>query len=437
MPNESSIRFAIWMWLAFVLFCPGLARSVFAAPQTGSHSVTLTWSPAVQPGNETVASWNVYRSGSNGSSYTSIASVPVEIVTYTDTSVIAGGAYSYVVTAIDTAGNESAYSASVSATIPSGSVPLSITTSALAASTVGANYNATLSAAGGNPPYTWTGSGVPGLTVSVAGLLAGTVTQSGTFNETVMVTDSSGMTASASFPISAVAQTPPPTVPPSTGTLPSGLALYWTFDNAYISNGVVTDQSGNGNTGTLFGNLQFVAGILGQALSFDGSTTYISAGNAATLTHSLTLAAWINTANASRTETIFSKFDASGSGRGYIFTTNQNGNLAVRIGAADISAYPNLVTDPTVINDGKWHNVVAAISFELQTIQFYVDGKLTSSTAVNMVPNGDGGAGLQVGVNPWTGYGDFFTGAMDEVQVYDRALTDSEVNTVYLLSGGT
>ena len=108
----------------------------------------------------------------------------------------------------------------------------------------------------------------------------------------------------------------------------------------------------------------------------------------------------------------------------------------MRIGGADISAYPNLVTDPTIINDGAWHHVVATISFELQTIQFYVDGKPTSTTAVSLLPNGSGGATLQVGVNPWADYGDYFTGAIEGIQVYNRALDASEVGTVYLLSGG-
>jgi hypothetical protein len=233
-----------------------------------------------------------------------------------------------------------------------------------------------------------------------------------------------------------VTAVPPP--PPSTGSLPGGLVLRWTFSKADISNGIVADKSGNGSTGTIFGNLQSVVRKSNQAMNFTGSTSYISAaGTPAQFTHSLSLAAWINTTNASRTDAIFSNFNAAGSGAGFILTTDQRGNLAVRLGGADISAYPNLVTDSTAINDGKWHHVVATISFELQMIKFYIDGNLTSSTAVNMLPNGDGGSTLQIGVNPWTGYGDFFEGAIDEVQVYNRALDNSEVITVYQVSGGS
>ena len=121
-------------------------------------------------------------------------------------------------------------------------------------------------------------------------------------------------------------------------------------------------------------------------------------------------------------------------GAGFVFTTDQNGNLNVRIGGADIAAYPNFVTDPTKVNDGQWHHVVATIDFELQTVQIYVDGTLTSSTAMNMSANGDNGSQLQVGMNPWTAFGDYFTGEIDEVQIYSRALTDAEVKTVFGLT---
>jgi len=222
------------------------------------------------------------------------------------------------------------------------------------------------------------------------------------------------------------------TVPPPSG-LPSGLALHWTLDSTAIS-----DISGNGSNGVVNGTLAVVAGKFGQALRFNGANSYIAAPSmsATSFSHSLSLSAWINTTNASRTEAIFSKYEAAGSEAGYIFATNPNGNLVVRIGGTNMAGGPHSATDTTKINDGQWHQVIAVISYESQAITFYVDGKPTSTTAMQMVPN-DGGATLQVGQNPYTPYGDYFTGSIDEVQVYSRALTASEASTVYLLSGGS
>lgn len=428
-------RTSIHIFAILLLFLFAAVRSTNATPQSAAPSVTLTWIPSIQPANEAVASWNIYRSMGNVTPYSLLSNVPAQPAIYLDAAVMAGSTYSYVVTAVDTSGIESIYSQCASVTIPGAVSLLAVTTTTLPAATVGASYTSYFAATGGSPPYSWSDSGVPGLTLSSAGLLSGTPTQSGTYTEIVTVTDSLGTVASASISVNVANATPAPI---SGAGFPSGLALYWPFDANDVSNGVVVDDSGNNNTGTVVGNALTVAGELNQALSFDGSTSYILAGTGVGgLSQSLTLAAWINTANASRTEAILSDFDASASGAGYIFTTDQNGNLDLRIGGSDLSGYPNYLTDPTTINDGEWHHVVVTISFELQTVAFYMDGNPTSSSPVNIVANGSGGAILQVAVNPWQGYGDYFTGAIEQVQIYNRALAASEVNSLYLMTGGS
>jgi hypothetical protein len=82
--------------------------------QQVSHSMTLNWSASTS----TVVGYNVYRSTTSGGPYTLITSSPVAGTTYTDTTVQAGVTYFYVVTAVDSSGNESAYSNEASATVP-------------------------------------------------------------------------------------------------------------------------------------------------------------------------------------------------------------------------------------------------------------------------------------------------------------------------------
>jgi hypothetical protein len=220
-------------------------------------------------------------------------------------------------------------------------------------------------------------------------------------------------------------------------TPPSGLALYWSFDTTDISNGEVLDLSGNNGTGTMNGALITVPGKLNQALSFNGVNSYIATGiNTATaFTNNLTLSAWINTTNASRLEAIISKYSAAGSGWGYIFRTDQNGHLELSIGASDVTVYPATAIDTATINDGNWHHVVAVITVG-QNVTFYVDGNLTSSTAISSVADGDSNSPFMVGANSYAPYGNFFTGTIDEVRVYNVALTGAQVSVVYQLSGG-
>jgi len=78
-------------------------------------SVALTWDASTS----TVSGYNVYRSTVSGSSYTKINSSLVATLTYTDSTVQNGTTYYYVTTAVDSSGDESAYSNQATAVIPS------------------------------------------------------------------------------------------------------------------------------------------------------------------------------------------------------------------------------------------------------------------------------------------------------------------------------
>jgi hypothetical protein len=83
---------------------------------TIGHSVTLTW---VASTSQNVAGYNVYRGTTSGGPYgTKLNSALVATTTYTDNSVVTGQTYFYVVTAVDTSGDESAYSSPAMAVIP-------------------------------------------------------------------------------------------------------------------------------------------------------------------------------------------------------------------------------------------------------------------------------------------------------------------------------
>jgi hypothetical protein len=82
--------------------------------QAVAHSVTLTWTASTS----TVVGYNVYRSTVSGGPYTLITSSTVPGTTYTDNGVQAGVTYFYVVTAVDSNGNESAFSNEASVMVP-------------------------------------------------------------------------------------------------------------------------------------------------------------------------------------------------------------------------------------------------------------------------------------------------------------------------------
>jgi bacillopeptidase F len=111
--------------VVFVPLCMALASlfsscgdgSINSPPDARSHSVVLTWDAST---STDVVGYNVYRSGSSGGPYAQLnASIPVDTLTYTDTTVQAGLIHYFVVTAVDWEGNESAYSNEASALVPS------------------------------------------------------------------------------------------------------------------------------------------------------------------------------------------------------------------------------------------------------------------------------------------------------------------------------
>jgi hypothetical protein len=116
--------------------------------------------------------------------------------------------------------------ASLAAFGQTGSGPLTIAThSTLIPAVLTIPYSLTLSATGGTPPYTWfLPSGVmpPGLSLSPAGLVTGTMDTSGTFNVAITVTDNTSATATQTFSLTSI---PRPQI--RSGALPHVAAGGW------------------------------------------------------------------------------------------------------------------------------------------------------------------------------------------------------------------
>ena len=102
--------------------------------------------------------------------------------------------------------------------------PLQITTTTLVDATIGVAYFGTLSATGGNPPYTWSlvsGSLPAGLSLSTSGVITGTPTATGASTFTVKVTDTEPTPQTAMQQLTLTVDNPPP-LKITTTTLPNG-----------------------------------------------------------------------------------------------------------------------------------------------------------------------------------------------------------------------
>src|SRR6185369_12921723 len=223
--------------------------------------------------------------------------------------------------------------------------PLVVGTSSLPTGTTNAVYpSQTLTATGGTPGYTWSlasGSGpLPaGLTLAANGTISGTPTANGTANFTVQVQDSALRTATQalSITISAAAS--------------ASVVGYWSFDD-----GSATDNSGNGNNGTLVNGPTMVAGKSGQALNFNGSNQYVNVGNVLNPgSGDFSIFAWVKTTQAGSFNMIISKRDASlVTNSGYQLFQNSSNAPSFAFGDGSSSGRVRIDATAPRINDGVW-----------------------------------------------------------------------------------
>ncbi len=206
-------------------------------------------------------------------------------------------------------------------------------------------------------------------------------------------------------------------------TVPSGLADWWQ------GQGNTLDSVGTAN-GTIYGGVTYAPGIAGEAFDFNGTNGYIAIPPSADVvgTGAFTVSAWIKT---SSNGLIIQQRDAS----------NFNGEYVLAVVGGKInfwdfgnSEYGFNFSSNKTVTDGNWHYIVA-VRLANGTGEIYIDGQLDSTQAGNVVPAGSD-------VNVYIGadyrnlvYGsspEYFNGLIDEVQIYHRALSASDVQTGYV-----
>jgi hypothetical protein len=198
-------------------------------------------------------------------------------------------------------------------------------------------------------------------------------------------------------------------------TASAGLVGWWTFDET--SGSTAKDSSGQANDGRVVGNAKWAPGKIGGALEFDGST-YVDCGNKASLNirNQITISFWFNVQAFQNT---WETFLAKGDGAYRSARSGGSGN-ATHFGVSG----SNYFDAPTVITDGQWHHWAGI--YDGVTAKIYVDGTLdASATYVGQI--GDSSSyNLYIGENQQA-TGRYLHGLMDDVRLYDRALTEEQL----------
>lgn len=221
---------------------------------------------------------------------------------------------------------------------------------------------------------------------------------------------------------------PPAKVDPGT----DGLMLHLPLDTA--SRGTTPDSSANGLNGTVVGDPAFVEGVDILAIELDGVDDYVDCGNPSILdfgTGDFTISAWINMTAIER-GTIYAKGGDNSGGVRYTLAMGEANDNKMTLTTDDDSTKVQALGD-TVVNDGAWHHVVGVRSGT--DLFVYVDGVLDGT---NTVPEGydlSGTSQANALIGAITDARDatgatlekFFAGAIDDLRIYNRALSAQEV----------
>jgi hypothetical protein len=205
--------------------------------------------------------------------------------------------------------------------------------------------------------------------------------------------------------------------------LTDGLKAYYPF------NGNANDASGNGNHGVEKGGPSYVAGVCAQAISLDGEDDYIRIPHSESLAFSsaITISIWLKSSYQGQSY-IMNNFDVSGDSTKWAFDlTGKQGSPTYSVAFAvwGQSGVPNdnkevISYAPDVWNN-QWYHIAA--TYDQKSIKLYIDGNLSATELYDKLINFTT-ADILIGVDL---VGGRFPMELDELKIYNRALTAQEI----------
>jgi chitodextrinase len=198
----------------------------------------------------------------------------------------------------------------------------------------------------------------------------------------------------------------------------AGLVAAYGFEEGGGPN--ATDSSGNGNTGSLSGASRTANGRFGSALSFDGQNDQVSVPDDSTLDLSgaMTIEAWVRPTSAQ-------------AGWRTVVMKEQSGDLVYGLYAAATGYRPSghvfvgddlRVQAPAALPANTWSHL--ATTYDGTTLRLYIDGAQVGSLGVSG-PMQQSNGPVRIGGN--TIWDEWFSGTMDDIRIYDRALGAAEI----------
>ena len=201
-----------------------------------------------------------------------------------------------------------------------------------------------------------------------------------------------------------------------------GLVGYWRFDEETGS--TAKDSSPYGNDGTIYGATR-VRGIIGKALSFDGVDDYVEVPDSESLdiTDEITIEVWVKpaidlTSDLTTSSWFVYKYQT------YYLYYHQNGFLSFYTAGTS----PSETTFPTTFNANTWYHIVGTFDSNTGTKKLFINGEnvKTETGITGTISTTDYNVYISGAYHNRP-----FNGTIDEVRIYNRALSPGEIRIHY------
>ncbi len=199
------------------------------------------------------------------------------------------------------------------------------------------------------------------------------------------------------------------------------LVGWWRFDEG--SGDIVYDSSGNDNNGSING-AKWDAGKYGNALQFNGQDNYVEVPTSDSLeiATNVTIAAWINWIDSGDGwQGILSKGTMAGPGENYSLFVNRDGRYFHFVLALDVGRVQQNSPNNSVVPN-EWLHVCC--TWDGSVTRIYINGEMAMEMdqVAKIIPSQ-----LPLRIGHRDGSSHYWNGIIDEVRIYDHALTEAEI----------
>ena len=225
-----------------------------------------------------------------------------------------------------------------------------------------------------------------------------------------------------------VAPIPPPYTPPAPQSPTANPTAYWNFNEA--SGTTATDVSGNANTGTLMGGPTWTIGRYSNGLNFDGVDDYLNVGDQSSLEgmNNLSVSLWVHF-NSLPSDKSYSLLGKEGV---YRFVVSDNGTVDFVLGTDNNSWYSSgtiASSEAGGVTTSGWYHLVGV--YDGSRVKLYINGKLLSVSSLTISGALVTNTTAFTIANQMAANTAFSSVLIDDVRVYNSALSDSNIQWLY------